>query len=168
MGIWSKLFGATPVVASSSLIKDLISNDEPTFLAALKTAADLAAAGDPSGIGAMREALILRSSKTGQSFYKPGLVITQDVESYLEERGQRIKGDTWGARPGNRPGLPDSKGEDRLNGTKLPWRSTLRTKRGVAFWKGIKTGLYRHIDLLRIPANPPSETWATGLMRRRA
>ena len=40
-------------------------------------------------------------------------------------------------------------------GTKLPWRSTLRTERGVAFWKGIKNrGRHSHIDLLRMPVNP--------------
>lgn len=57
----------------SSLVRGLISNDEPTFLASLQRAVSLAEGGNYQGIEAIREAIRIRSGKASVEFYQPGI-----------------------------------------------------------------------------------------------
>jgi hypothetical protein len=66
-----------PDIGRPELVGKLTASDEATFLQGLQEAVDLAEAGDPSGVRAMKEAVLRRrhGSETDVEFYEPRIAV---------------------------------------------------------------------------------------------
>ncbi len=92
MNFLKKLFGSESAQRQQhSLVAKLTSNDDATFISGLTEAVKRADSGDYDAVKAMHEAMRMRSGQMSVSFHKPGVVITQGFDRWIDAKPQLIQ-----------------------------------------------------------------------------